>query len=101
MIPGGAVVAGPGGGVTLGAGIGGAGQDEGALVAFKFAQAFVGGAGVFHAEDVVDGAVVEGGAVVEAMHSVERHGFVGAFEYRRLVHVIPEACDAHVDEILV
>ena len=61
MVPGGGVVAGPGGGVALAAGVAGAGEDEGALVGLELEQAFVGGAGVLHAEDVVD-LGVRGGA---------------------------------------
>ena len=101
VIPGGAVVAGPGGGVALRAGISGACEDERALVALEFAQAFVGGADVFHAENVVDGAMVGRGAVIQAVDGVERHGLVGALEDGRLVHVIPKAGDAHRDEIFV
>ena len=101
MVPGAAVVAGPGGGVALRAGISSTRQYKGSLVALQFAQAIVSSTDVFHAVHVVDGAMVERGAVVEAMPGVERHGFVGTFEERRLVHVVPETGNAHTDKILV
>src|ERR1700674_6107622 len=88
MIPGAAVVTGPGGGVALRAGVRGPGQHEWALVDLQLAQAFVGGANIFHSVDVVDGAVIESCSVVEAVPGVKRHGFVGALEKRRLVHVV-------------
>ena len=56
---------------------------------------------VLHAKDIVEGTVVELAAVIEAMHSRERHSFVTTLKDRRLVHIIPEAGDAHADEILV
>src|SRR5713101_2492049 len=101
MIPGAAVVAGPSGGVALRAGVSGARQHKRALIALQLAQAFVSGANIFHSVDVVDGAVIESCAVVEAVPGVERHGFVGAVEKRGLVHVVPKAGDAHADEVFV
>src|SRR6267154_678880 len=101
VIPGAAVIAGPGGCVALSAGIGGAGEYKGPLVGLQLAQAVVGGADIFPAVDVVDGAVIERAAIVEAMPRIERHGFVGALEKRGLVHVVPEAGDAHGDKIFV
>ena len=81
MVPGGAVVSGPGGGVALASRVGGAGEDEGALVGLELEEAFVGGAGVLHAEDVVD-LEVGGGAGFEAglgdaVQDVVGHGFGG------------------------
>src|SRR2546425_7632761 len=35
------------------------------------------------------------------MHGVERHGLVRTLEDSGLVHVVPEAGDAHADEFLV
>ena len=101
VIPGGAVVAGPGGCIAFGARIGRACEHEGPLVRPQLEKAIVGRASVFHAEDIVNGAMIERRAVVEAMNIVERHGFGKSLESRRLVHVIPEAGDSHVDEILV
>ena len=65
VVPGGEVVAGPGDGVALAAGVGGARHDVGADVGAEGELAFHGGAGVLHAVDVVD-LGVEGGAGGEA-----------------------------------
>ena len=54
VIPGAGIVAGPGDGVALTAGIAGAGHDEGAHVGLEFQQALIGAAAVLHAEDVVN-----------------------------------------------
>ena len=101
MVPSAAIVAGPRGGVALRARIGRASEHEGAFAGLQFQQAFVSRAGVFHAEDVVGGAVVDGRAVIEAVYRAEGHGLVGTKEDRRLIHVVPEAGGAHGDEILV
>src|ERR1700730_15145382 len=52
MIPGAAVVAGPGGGISLAAGIAGAGQDEGTLIGRELQQSVVSRAGVLHSVDI-------------------------------------------------
>ena len=101
MIPGAAVVARPGGGITLRPGEGRARKHEGALASLQFQQALVGGAGVFHAENVMSRTMIHGGAVIQAMYGVEGHGFVGAGKDGRLIHVVPEAGGAHGNEILV
>ena len=105
MVPGGAVVSGPGGGVTLATGVAGAGEDEGALVGSEIEEAFVGGAGVLHAIDVVD-LEVAGGAGLEAcardaMLDIIGHGFGWDVEDGGLVHVIPETGYAVVHEVLI
>ena len=105
MVPGAGVVAGPGGSVALAAGVGGAREDEGTLVGRELAEAIEGGARVFHAVDIVDLGVC-GGARSEvvagdAVHDVERHGLVGRVEDRGLVHVVPETCDAVMNELAV
>src|SRR5690242_10362825 len=101
MVPGAAVVAGPGGGIALCAGIGRARKNEGALSGLQLQQAFVSGAGIFHAIYIVSGAMVDGGAVIKAVDGVERHGLVRAKEDGGFIHVIPEAGGAHGDKIFV
>src|SRR2546423_925772 len=101
MVPSAAVVARPGSGITLSTRVSGAGQNEGALVRAQLAQTFVCGTGVFHPKNVVDGAVIEGSAIVEAVTRLERHGFIRALEKGRFVHVIPKTRDTHGEEILV
>ena len=105
MVPGGAVVSGPRGCVTLASGVAGAGEDEGALVGSEFEEAFIGAAGVLHAEDVVDlevggGAGLEAGAVDAVLHVIG-HGLGGIGEDGGLVHVVPEAGYAVVDEVFI
>src|SRR4029077_9806118 len=58
-------------------------------------------ANIFHSVDVVDGAMIERGAVIEPVARVERHGFIGALKEGRFVHVVPKAGDAHADEVFV
>src|SRR5579859_5897437 len=58
-------------------------------------------AGVLHSVDIVNRSMVERRAVIQAMDNIERHGFCGGEEDRGLVHIVPEAGDAHVHEILV
>ncbi len=98
VVPCGGVVTGPGGGVALASRVRGSGEDEGALVGFELEEAFVGGAGVLHAEDVMD-LEVGGGAGFEAglgdaVLDVVRHGFGWGLEDGGFVHVVPEAGDA-------
>lgn len=105
LIPSGGVVPGPGKSVALAAGIGGTGQNEGALVRAKLQEPFVGGALIFHAKDVVN-LCVGGGAgseawLIDAMDAIEGHGSGGTVEYRGFVHVIPEAGNAVLNELLV
>ena len=101
MIPGAAVVARPGGGITLGAGICGAREHEWPFVRLQFAQPIIGGTHVLHAVDIVNGTMIERGSIVEAVPGVKRHGFIGAKEQRWFIHVIPEARRAHADEVFV
>src|SRR5215469_3088467 len=101
VIPSAAVVSGPGGSIALGAGKGRASENEGALPGLEFPQALVGGASVFHAVNVVCGAMVNAGAIIKAVDGVERHGLVRAEKDGGLIHVVPEAGDAHGDKILV
>ena len=103
MVPVAGVVAGPGDGVALATGVAGARHDEGPQVGLQFEQAVVGGARVLHAEDVVDlemggGARREAG-LVDAVLRVVGHGLRGTTEDGGLVHVVPEAGNALVDEI--
>ena len=105
VVPCGTIVAGPGGAVALATGVAGTGHDEGTLVGPEGKGAFKGGAGVLHAEDVVDlqmrgGAFAEAG-LVDAVLDVEGHGFAGAIEDGGLVHIVPEAGDTLGDEALV
>src|SRR5882672_6482207 len=101
MAPGAAVVAGPRGGIALGAGIGGAGEHEGPFLRLQLKQSFVGRAHILHAVDIVDGAMIESRAVIQAMNDVKRHGLIGTLKERRFIHVIPEARRAHADEVFV
>src|SRR5258708_37004894 len=106
MIPGRCVVTGPCGRIALAADISCTSQHKGTQIGLEAKQSFVGCAGIFHTEDVVNFAV-SGRAVrlarfVNAMQGFERHGAAGNFEDRWLVHVIPKPGDATVHiEILV
>src|SRR5580693_3511450 len=101
MVPSAGIVAGPGGGVTVTAGVTGAGHDEGSAVRRELEQAFECATGVLHSEDVVDLEVIGGAGskprLFDAVLGVVGHGFGGDFEDRGLVHVIPEASDAAAD----
>src|ERR1700674_2141561 len=101
MIPSAAVIAGPGGSIALGAGIRRAREYEGPFLRLQLAQSFVSRANVLHAEDIVDGAMIEAGAIVETVDGLERHGLVGAQEERGFIHIIPETCRPHADEVFV
>src|SRR6185437_2189626 len=57
--------------------------------------------GVFHSIDIVNRSVVERRAVIKPVNIIERHGLGKRLEGRWLVHIVPEAGDAHVREILV
>src|SRR5258708_17058882 len=98
MIPGAAVVPGPCGGIALRAGIRRARKHERPFLPLQLAQSVVSRADVLHAEDIVNGAMIEGGAVVEAVYGIKRHGLIDACEQRRLIHVIPEAPRPHADK---
>src|SRR5438270_14075801 len=95
MIPGAAVVARPSGGITLRPGEGRARKHEGALASLQFQQALVGGAGVFHAENVMSRTMIHGGAVIQPMYGAEGHGFGGAGQAGSLMHAVPSAGGTH------
>ncbi len=105
MVPGRGVVAGPGDGVALASGIGGASHDEWAFVGIEFEHALVGAARVLHAVDIVDFGMCRSpgykSGLLDAMDGSERHGLAGAVEDGGLVHVVPEAGEAVGDELLV
>ncbi len=101
MIPGAAVVAGPGSGIALRAGIRRARKHEGPFLGLQFAQSVVSRPDVLHAEHIMDGAMIEAGAVVEAVHRIKGHGLIGAQKKRRFIHVIPETRRAHAYEVFV
>ena len=105
MVPGRAVVAGPGHGIALAAGIARARHHERALVGAEREQAVIGRTRVLHAVDVVDLTVVAGagGEIVagDAVLRVERHRLRRGVEDRGLVHVVPEAGNAVIKEALV
>src|SRR5260370_42145069 len=73
VIPGRQVVAGPSGRVALRAGISCAGEHERPLIGLELSQAIVGSASIFHSKNIVDGAVIEGRAVIQAVNDVEWH----------------------------
>ena len=100
MVPGADIVAGPGGSISLSAGVSSARENEGTLVGAKGAQAVVSGTDILHAVEVVDGAMFESSSVVEAMEIIERHGFGGGQKKGWLIHIVPEARHAHIDEIV-
>ena len=104
MVPGGGIVARPGEAVALSAGESRAGKDEGTFVGAQLEQAFVGGAGIFQSDDVVNLSVSRGAGgetrFLDAMNVVERHGLAGSVEDRGLIHVIPEAGDAILERSL-
>src|SRR6266481_573104 len=70
VIPGAAVVTGPSGGVALSAGVGGTGEHEWPLVGLQLPQAVISGTNIFHSVDVVNSAMIERRAVIEAVPSV-------------------------------
>src|SRR5580692_6642917 len=70
VVPGGAVVASPRGRVAFGASIGRAREHERPLVWAQFEKAIVGGAGILHAEDIVNSAMIERRAVIEMVNVV-------------------------------
>ena len=105
MIPGSGVIAGPGEAVALAASVGGAGENEGALVGTELEKAVVGGALIFHSENVVDFGVRSGALgetrLVDAMDGIEGHGLGGSVKNGRLVHIVPESGDAILSKLFV
>ena len=101
MVPGARVIARPGRRIALASGIGGARKHERAHVALQLAQPFVGRPRIFHAEDVVEGALGFRPAAVHAIRNLEGSRLVRAHKDRRLVHVVPEPAHAHGHKILV
>ncbi len=104
VIPGGAVVASPGDGVALASGVAGTRHHKRPLVRPQRKLTLLGGAGVLHTKNVVDlkvgrGALAEAG-FVDPMLDVVWHRLARAIENRRLIHVVPEAGDAILNEIL-
>ncbi len=100
--PGRGVVAGPGDGITLRAGIGGAGHHERALLGAEPEQPVMRGADVEHAVHVVDlglrrHARGEAG-LVDPTLDVERDRPGRGVEHRGLVHVVPEPGGARLAE---
>ena len=85
----------------MSAGVSGAREDEGPLVRLQLAQAVVGGAAILHTQNIVDGAMVELRAVVEAVNVIERHGLVRALKHGRLVHIIPKSGDSHTHKVAI
>ncbi len=61
-------------------------------------QAFICSSRILHTENVVNLAVI-GLAAFDRVHDIEWHGLVGALEDCRLVHVVPEAANSHLDEV--
>src|SRR5713101_5185562 len=98
MIPGTAVIPGPGRSVTLSSGVAGTSQNKWTLVGKNLQQTFVGRARVLHAVDIVDLAVASGPFLktnfVDPVFDVVRHGSIRTVEYGGLVHVIPESRNA-------
>src|SRR5262245_43520261 len=100
MVPCAAVVAGPGGGVSLSACIGGACEHKRPHVWLQAEQAFVCGAHVLHSENIVDLSMI-GLAPFDAVHGIERHGLIGSLENRWLIHVIPKSANSQIYKIAV
>src|SRR5437868_2577163 len=105
MVPGAAVIAGPGSGIALAAGIAGTGQDEGALIWRELQQSVVGSAGVLHSIDVVDLSVCRCARLeswfVDPVFDLIGHGPPGSVEDRRFVHVVPKSGNSVVNELCV
>ena len=100
MVPRAAVVAGPGRRVAVCTRIRRTSENEGTNIRLQAEQALVGGSRIFQAEHIVDLAVVSL-ASFDAVHGVQGHGLVVAQEDCWLVHVIPEATDAHSYKIRI
>src|SRR5271156_6917277 len=105
MIPGGTVVAGPGGAVALASCEAGARHHEGPLIRAKREQPLIGTARVLHAINVVDlqmrsGALAEAG-LVDAMLNIVGHGLGRRLKDRRLIHIVPKSGHTLIDEGLV
>ena len=105
MVPGGGVISGPGEPVALPTRESSAGEDEGTLVGAQLEKALVSGARILKSDDIVN-LRVRGGASHEAgffdaVNGIQGHGFAGSVKDRGLVHIIPEAGNAVLDELLV
>src|SRR5258708_30383577 len=100
MIPGRCVVTGPCGRIPLSPDICRPCKHKWSQIGLEAQQSFVGGAGIFHAEHVVDFAVrcrtARLPGFINAMQDFERHGAAWNFKDRWLVHVIPKPGDATV-----
>jgi hypothetical protein len=73
VVPGGAVVASPGGGITFRACVSGSREHERAQIRLEPKQSLIGGARVFHPEDVMNLAMVRL-AALHVVNHIERHG---------------------------
>src|ERR1700722_5050009 len=105
MIPGTAVVSGPGGSVSLASREGRAGKHERANVWIQVFQTIEGGPGIFHSVDVVNFRrtcrAFDKSRLVDAVNHIFGHGLRGSVEDGRFVHVIPETSNAHFGEVAI
>src|SRR3954463_16466832 len=105
MIPGGSVVSRPGEAVALAASVGGARQHKRPLVRTQLEQSLVSRARIFQSDNVVDLGMRRGARgearLLDAMHRIQRHRFVGTVKDRGLIHIVPEPGDPVLDKILV
>src|SRR3984957_14575550 len=105
MVPGAAVVTGPGLAIALAARIGSAGQNHRPLIRIQLLQALESGARVLHAVDVMDLGMrrhaFSESRFVNTVNDIQRHRPRWRVEYRRLVHVIPKPGNALLIKILI
>src|SRR5271156_2296678 len=97
MVPCGAVVSRPRGGIPLTTGVTGAGKHEWPLVRPKRKKPVIGRARVLHAIHVMDLEMDRSARsetrLGDAVLNIVRHGLGGDVEDGRLVHIVPEASD--------
>src|SRR5258708_8775818 len=105
MIPGCGIISGPGEAIALPARVGSSGENEGTLVGAQLEKALVSAARILQSNNIVNlgmrgGASHEAG-FFDAVNGIQGHRLAGYVKNRGLVHIVPEAGNSVLDELLV
>src|SRR5258708_1147402 len=105
VIPGRGIISGPGKSVALPTRVCCAGEDEGTLVGTQLEKALVSAARILKSNDIVNFGMRRGAShearLFDAVNGIQGHGFAWSVKDRGLVHIIPEAGNSILDELLV
>src|SRR5258708_17358760 len=105
MIPGCGIISGPGEAIALPARVGSSGENEGTLVGAQLEKALVSAARILQSNNIVNlgmrgGASHEAG-FFDAVNGIQGHRLAGYVKNRGLVHIVPEAGNSVLHELLV